>query len=109
MKFKIPEYKDQFDKCHKRLITLVMWIDNYCKTHFNKEITITGLNRSRVDLRSSDFTEDQCLKIKYMVNSNWFYDPDRIEKKACLYHKVGENTFLLYLQVTDKTEMVPEI
>lgn len=142
MKYKTPELKDQLDNAHPKLQKLVEWVDGYCKDKFNKEVTVTGIDRTRqesidiyikqinpktgklylpeevvisthetkpcraTDLRSSDFTPDQCLNIQYAVNTYWVYDPDRIEKKCCLYHKVGENAFHLHCQVTDKTELM---
>lgn len=142
MKYKTPELKDQLNRCHKKLISLLLWIDSYCEDKFNKEVTITGVERTRqesidiyvkqinkktgklylpeevaisphetkpcraLDLRSFDFTPDQCLNIQYAVNTNWVYDPDRLDKKCVLYHKVGASAFHLHLQVTDKTELV---
>lgn len=139
MKFKTPELENQLNRCHKKLFSLLSWVDRYCEDKFNKDITITGVERSHqesidiyvkqinpktgklflpeevaisphetkpcraIDLRSSDFTSDQCLHIQYAVNTNWIYDPDRLEKKCVLYHCIAGNAYHLHLQVTDKT------
>jgi len=56
-----------------------------------------------VDIRASDFSGVDCLTIQYVINSAWFYDPDRINLKCCLYHKVGNDGVHFHLQVCDKT------
>ncbi len=139
MKFKTPELEIQINNIHPKLRKLLIWVNSYCVMKFNKDITVTGIERNHqesidiyvkqinpktdklflpeevaisphetkpcraVDLRSSDFTVGQCLNIQYAVNTNWVYDPDRLGKICCLYHKVGDNAYHLHLQVTDKT------
>ena len=54
-----------------------------------------------VDIRSSNFTDDECLAIQYHTNSNWIYDPDRLNMKCCKYH--GGTAMHFHLQVHPKT------
>ena len=58
------------------------------------------------DLRSSEYSHDDCLSLQYAINTNWIYDTDRIEKKCCKYHSVGKNVFHFHLQCSDKTKLI---
>lgn len=56
-----------------------------------------------LDIRSFDFTSNQRIAIKYYVNSHYLYNPEKVEKRCCLYHKTGDSSFHFHLQVSDKT------
>ena len=53
------------------------------------------------DIRSNNFTDDECLAIQYAINSTWIYDPDRLNIKCCKYH--GGTAMHFHLQVHTKT------
>lgn len=41
------------------------------------------------DVRSTDFTEEQCVKIVDTINREWVYDLTRPNKAVCVYHDVA--------------------
>lgn len=79
------------------------------------EKTITSLYRigdkgvhGALPLRGLDFrcrTARHGEEVERWVNERWCYDPNRLKKKCCMFHTVGQG-YHLHLQVHPRTEEI---
>lgn len=55
------------------------------------------------DIRSRDFTDDDCARIVEAINKQWTYDHKQPNRRCCVYHKVGNSVIHFHLQVHPNT------
>ena len=95
-----------------KLKELLIWIENkwsnntitcaYEKRDYSSVHSTIPLRG--FDLRSRNFIDPQ--KIADEINSQWIYDPQRPEKKCCVFHDVGKGPHF-HLQVHNDTFCIP--
>jgi len=122
MKFKTDRIQKEFESNQLpwKLVRIIQMIENFCLAKYNYEITITDILRTQeeqdaiyeysdkyrekpwksvhqvwrgVDLRTRDMPSEAINEISDMVNKIQ-YDPNRPEKKSCIYHNVGAGIHL---------------
>lgn len=128
MKFKTHREQQEFETlklANKRLATIVALIDQYTLMEFGKEVTLTSVFRTKaehealyaktppdqrpassphmhnqaVDLRSSDFSNDQINKMLQFLNCFTVWGG---KKKCALYHTVAGNVAHFHIQCEAK-------
>lgn len=97
MKFKHPELKEQFWKLTPRARHLACYMEDIIWQE-GKEMMITciyyeggsGIHSQwrAFDIRSTDLTYNQIVKITEFVNYDFVYDVDRPNLKSVIHHKV---------------------
>ena len=93
---------------HPKLIQVYLW---FCARYNNPTITCAYEHRSYpsvhsviplrgVDMRSRHHADPKLVETD--VNDHWQYDPERPEKKSCIYHDTGRGPHF-HLQVHPNT------
>lgn len=124
MKFKTQNEETEWPLLYNyniRLYTLIQLLEGYAQLNFNKELTLTEIYRTQeefdalyaqtppdkrparsphqdwraVDIRSSDFTEQEIHKMLTFLNTFTYAGGQR---PVAIYHMIAGNTFHFHTQ-----------